>query len=96
MIGTVTTYNGSEMPWLQGKVRILSVLKGGARPDVDVEASGYQIWDNQTLEAAGGLTAEDRVEVQPWLASKGRFSFVTSNPLAKDLASFQETKNETR
>ncbi|MEZ4402848.1 MAG: hypothetical protein R3B06_22700 [Kofleriaceae bacterium] len=28
----------------------------------------------------------DRVEVQPWLAAEGRFSFVTSDPRAIDLA----------
>jgi hypothetical protein len=34
------------------------------------------------------VTADDRVEVQPWLAAEGRFSFVSSDPRAIDLACF--------
>ena len=37
------------------------------------------------------MTADDRVEVQPWLAAEGRFSFV-SRPRAIDLACFASLK----
>jgi hypothetical protein len=39
---------------------------------------------------AGGVTAEDCIEVLPWLAAEGRFSFVSSDPRATDLACFRE------
>ena len=38
------------------------------------------------------VTADDRVEVQPWLAAEGRFSFVSSDPRAIDLACFASLK----
>ena len=39
--------------------------------------------------ARGGVTAHDRVEVQPWLEREQRWSFVTSDPRAIDLACFR-------
>ena len=39
---------------------------------------------------AGGVTAFDRIDVQPWLESKERFSFVSSDPLAADLDCFRD------
>lgn len=48
--------------------------------------------DEDDLERAGGVTADDRVEVQPWLAAEGRFSFVSSDPRAIDLACFASLK----
>jgi len=41
------------------------------------------------LARCGGITKYDRVEVQPWIEREGRYSFVTSDPLAVDLACFQ-------
>jgi hypothetical protein len=38
----------------------------------------------------GGVTADDRVEVQLWLEGEQRWSFVTSDPRAVDLAIFRE------
>jgi len=38
------------------------------------------------------VTADDRVEVQPWLEAEGRFSFVASDPRAIDLACFASLK----
>jgi hypothetical protein len=45
--------------------------------------------DEDALARAGGVTADDRVEVQPWLADEERWSFVTSDPRAIDLACFR-------
>ena len=79
-LGTTTTYDGTEHAYLRGhKVRIVAVLKNALRADED-------------LERAGGVTADDRVEVQPWLAAEGRFSFVSSDPRAIDLACFASLK----
>jgi hypothetical protein len=74
VIGSVTTYRGS-ITWLRGKVRIYAVKRGDSyyRDDID-------------LARAGGLRSTDTVEVQPWIASKGRYSWVTSDPLASELA----------
>jgi len=35
------------------------------------------------------VTADDRIEVQPWLEREQRWSFVTSDPRAIDLACFR-------
>ena len=82
-LGTTTTYDGTEHGYLRGhKVRIIAVLK----------ADGSFIKDEDHLVRAGGVTAEDRVEVQPWLEAEGRFSFVSSDPRAIDLACFASLK----
>lgn len=82
-IGAITTYIGSEHRCLRGyRVRIVAVLK----------ADGNIIKDEDNLARAGGVTAEDRVEVQPWLEAEGRFSFVTSGPRAVDLACFERLR----
>ena len=82
-LGTTTTYVGSEHSYLRDhRVRIVAVLK----------ADGSFIRDEQELAHAGGVTAGDRVEVQPWLEAEGRFSFVTSDPRAIDLACFASLK----
>jgi hypothetical protein len=89
-LGTVTTYHGSEHRYLHGhKVRIVAVLKDAARPDYDPGAPGGYITDEEDLARAGGVTADDRVEVQPWLGEEKRFSFVSSDPRAIDLGCFQ-------
>ena len=89
-IGTTTTYTGTEHGFLRGqKVRIVAVLKNAARADIDVDGTDYDhISDEDELARAGGVTADDRVEVQPWMEEEGRFSFVTSDPRAVDLACF--------
>lgn len=82
-IGAITTYIGSEHRYLRGyRVRIVAVLK----------ADGNIIKDEDDLARAGGVTAEDSVEVQPWLEAEGRFSFVTSDPRAVDLACFERLR----
>ena len=88
-IGTTTTYHGTEHRYLAGyQVRIIAVIKGAAAPDYDVDAEGAYLTDEEDLGRAGGVTADDRVEVQPWIEKEGRFSFVSSDPRAIDLACF--------
>ena len=85
ILGSTTTYNGTEHPYLRGfKVRIVAVMKRAATPDQD---DSY-LRDEEELARVGGVTANDRVEVQPWLAAERRWSFVTSDPRAVDLAIF--------
>lgn len=88
-LGTTTTYDGTEHRYLRGlKVRIVAVLKNALRADYDPDQDGQCIRDEEDLERAGGVTADDRVEVQPWLAAERRFSFVLSDSRAIDLACF--------
>jgi len=78
-------------------VRIIAVLKNAARPDIDVDGPDYaHISDEDDLARAGGVTAADRLEVQPWMEKEGRFSFVTSDPRAMDLACFASTKKAAK
>lgn len=91
--GTTTTYDGQEHAYLRAhNVRIVAVLKNALRPDYDPDKDGQYITDEHGLERAGGVTADDRVEVQPWLPAEGRFSFVSSDPRAVDLACFAHLK----
>lgn len=90
-IGTVTRYLGSEHPYLcDQEVRIVAVLhKGNTQPDTDGEIHGYERLESDAEVAQyGGITAADRVEVAPWIAKEGRFSWVTSDPRAQDLEAF--------
>ena len=88
-IDTTTTYHGTEHRYLAGhKVRIIAVIKGAARTDYDPDADGAYLTDDDDIARAGGVTADDRVEVQPWIEKEGRFSFVSSDPCAIDLACF--------
>ncbi len=89
IIGTTTTYHGTEHRYLAGhKLRIVSVMRGGAAPVWDPEADFAWLSTDAELARAGGVSADDRVEVQPWLETERRYSFVTSNPRAVDLAAF--------
>ena len=88
IIGTTTTYHGTEHAYLRGHdLRIIAVIVGGADPDVDPD-DVQLLRSDEEIEAAGGVRATDRVEVQPWIDDKdgGRWSFVTSDPLAVDCA----------
>ena len=89
IIGSITTYHGTEHAYLVGHdLKIVAVLKGfdADNPDPD----GVQILTTDAeVEAAGGVRATDRVEVVPWIdVDGGRWSFVTSDPLACDLECF--------
>ena len=89
VIGTETIYTGDEHPGMTGyRVRIIAVIKGGAEPVADPAVDCDMIKDDDHLERAGGVTAADRVEVQPWLNTEGRWSWVTSDPRAVDCGCF--------
>lgn len=85
VIGQTSTCQGTENPYLRGHiVRIAAVLKGAAQS----EFADRVITDDDDLALHGGLTVDDRVEVQPWLETESRWSFVTSDPRATDLGLF--------
>lgn len=89
-IGTITTYDGDDHPYLRGhKVRIVAVLPRAAAPDFDPDRDGRVLRDDDEIARAGGVTADDRIEVQPWVEREQRWSFVTSDPRAIDLACFR-------
>ncbi len=94
IIGTITRYTGTEHPYLIGHdLRIIAIIKGGADPavnpdDVDILRS------DEDVETVGGVSAGDRAEVQPYLESEGRYSWVTSDPRIIDLASFEHLTKE--
>ncbi|MDY0002195.1 MAG: hypothetical protein RBU30_12930 [Polyangia bacterium] len=89
IIGRVTRYHGDEHPCLRGyDVRIVAILHlGNTAPDADGEIRGYErLESDDEIARYGGVTANDRVEVAPFIAREGRFSWVTSDPRAIDLA----------
>ncbi|WP_141327274.1 hypothetical protein [Myxococcus sp. AB025B] len=89
-IGTITTYDGDEHQYLRGhRVRVVGVMKGAAASDHDPDRDGAVLRDDDEIERAGGVTAGDRIEVQPWLEREQRWSFVASDPRAIDLACFR-------
>ena len=96
VIGTITTYHGQEHRYLaEHKVRIVAVLKNAAKPGIDVDGPDYaNLSDDEDIARAGGVTAHDRIEVQPFIEKEGRFSFVTSDPKAVDLAAFERLPRE--
>jgi len=96
IIGKITTYKGTDYGMAGYKVRIAAVFKGCLRPDYDADADGNYITDDRDLEAAGGVTADDRVEVYPWLEKEGRYSWVSSDPRAIDLACFEDLDGDRR
>lgn len=78
VIGAVTTYLGHDYGMKPGhKVKIVAVLPN------DEDAC---IRDDDELARRGGMKATDRVEVQPFIEQEGRFSWVTNDPKATDLA----------
>ena len=86
-IGTITTYHGDEFGFLKGQtVKVIAVMKDCD----DEESDDSYITDDDHLQRAGGIGANDRVEVTPWIESKGRFSFASSDPQASDLAAFSD------
>lgn len=89
IIGTVTTYHGTEHPYLVGSdVRVVAVLKNVDKPGYDPDKDGLTIRNDADLKQAGGITKFDRIEVQPGF--KGRWSFVTSDAKVKDLKCFRK------
>ena len=99
IIDTITTYDGTEHPYLRGyPVRIVAILHNGdAEADAEGEIPGCEHLDNDTdIARYGGVTASDRVEVAPWIEKEGRFSWVTSDPRAEDLACFAGLTRQPR
>jgi hypothetical protein len=91
ILGSTTTYHGTEHSYLRGcTVRIVGVMKRAAAPDYDPERDGSYLRDEDEIARAGGVTADDRIEVQPWLEGEQRWSFVCSDPRAVDLACFRQ------
>ena len=90
VIGQITTCNSAEHRCLaHHEVKIVAVIKGGAAPNLDPDADLPVAHTDEELARLGGLDANDRVEVTPWIESVGRFSFVTGDPKAVDLAAFE-------
>lgn len=84
VIGLRTAYHGDEHPYLRGyDVVIVAVLKDALR----VEEHSHLTTDDE-IRGAGGVSADDRIEVAPFLPKEGRLSFVTSDPRAIDLKAF--------
>ncbi len=73
-------YKGTEHPYLKEVVIIKAMISNGSENPDD-----HLYLDNDAdIAAAGGVKPTDRVEVQPILPD-GRRSWVTSDPLFKDL-----------
>ena len=89
VIGTETTYTGTEQGHLAGlRLKIVAVLKGAAGSAYDPDARANYITDDEDLARAGGVEPTDRVEVLPWIARDRDWSFCSSDPRAADLAAF--------
>ncbi len=68
VIGRRTTYHGDEHPYLRGyDVVIVAVLKGALRN----EECG-RLSSEEEVRNAGGVDADDRIEVAPFLPKEGR------------------------
>ncbi|MCG8419625.1 MAG: hypothetical protein MJE77_16965, partial [Proteobacteria bacterium] len=84
VIGRVTSYQGTEFPFMDGNyVKILAVMK-----DAESNEESDYLTDDDAIANAGGINPRDRLEVAPWIEQKGRFSFVTSDARAIDLGCF--------
>ena len=90
VIGQITTCNSTEHRYLaHHEVKIIAIIKGAAAPDLDPDADLAIATTDEELEHLGGLDANDRVDVVPWIEAAGRFSFVSSDPKATDLACYE-------
>jgi hypothetical protein len=86
VIGRRVTFHGEKehQYLLSYELMIVAVLK--KKPGEDE----YQpLTTEDKVHAAGGVTADDRIEVVPFLKETGRYSFVTSDPRAIDLDAFR-------
>jgi len=81
VIGRRVTYHGTEHKYLVGhELVIVAVLKGAL-----LRAEYTLLSTEDAVHAAGGVTADDRIEVAPFIKEENRFSFATSDPRAIDL-----------
>jgi len=94
VIGAVTTYLGEEHGYMKGyKVKIIAVLTNAASPDYDPDAeTSCSITDDEELQHRGGVTANDRLDVQPWIEKEGRFSWVSSDARVTDTEMFKHLR----
>lgn len=93
-IGKVTTFIGKdEHKYLKGyKVRIIGVIRNSLKPGYDCDRDYEYVDENIILNERGPVTKWDRIEVQSWIEKEGRFSFVSSDPRATDLACFRNLR----
>ena len=88
-----TTYEGHRQAYLRGhQLKIIAILKGRADPDADIDDDDAYVVDDDHLARVGGVTADDRVEVVPWIEEENRWSFASSDPKAQELACFDDLK----
>lgn len=93
IIGTVTVYVGDEFPGDRGnRFRIVGVCRGALLPDVDIDADGYLVTDNERLTELGGVTKNDRIDAL--YVGAGDRGFVHTNPKAVDLALFAHLRDQ--
>jgi hypothetical protein len=94
ILGSITTYAGIEHAYLRDhKVRIVGVLKRAAQFNYIPERDAAYLTDESEVALAGGVTIDDRIEVQPWLEEEQRWSVVSSAARAVDLACFSHLRN---
>jgi hypothetical protein len=92
IIGLITIYNGTEHKYLIGyTVKVIGVIKNALKPGVG-EEEVENLTDEDSIKRAGGVTAYDRLEVQPWIEKTGSWGFATSDPRAIDLEAFAKAK----
>ena len=93
VIGSTTVYEGWSQPYLRGhQLKVIAVLKGRAHADADVDDENAYVTTDEHLARVGGVTADDRVEVVPFIEKEGRWSWASSDPRAVDLAAFKHLK----
>jgi hypothetical protein len=91
VIGRRTTCDSDEHPYLRGyDVVVVAVLKDALR----AEEYGY-LTTEEAVRAAGGVGADDRVEVAAILPHEG-ISFITSDPKAMDLKDWEHLRHHAR
>jgi hypothetical protein len=88
IVGTATTYLGTEIPGLKGgRVRIFGILRGALRRNVEVDSNDYFVSDDEQLQRLGGVVALDRVDIAH-LRPDGSASLVHCDARAVDLECF--------
>lgn len=92
IIGTITRYVGHEFPHLRDRdIKIVVVLKNLAKLGVSYDSEDFDmVHTDEGIVKAGGVTADDCIEVQPWMDDEKRFSWISSDPVATDLACFPD------
>ena len=96
IIGNTKTYLGNEIDYLSNiKVLIKGIIRNGVLSGTagyDPDTEDAYIDGDEFLAEKGGITVNDRVEVQPWVVRKNRFSTVSCYPRVVDLEIFVNLK----